>query len=237
MKSTKEMQLKSNAQVKKEAGQQLSNVNTNPTYLMRKMNKLAEGKDSDFNELSKEGLSKESVCEQYNRLQEVAKCGGYWWGSIIARKGYCITAARKVVTAEGDENGEDVKGLYVAKGGEVLTEIINGELYSLKAAASWSYTNIIASAALFLKFKEEAAAKSGNLYTWQQAQTTAKAQAKEARKEEAKKRRKAASEARKAEASRAKEVARRITELQHAVTDGRMTQEEAATNLAAMLAA
>lgn len=59
------MQLKSNCQVKKEARDTFASVNTNPTYIFRKMNKLAEGKDSDFNELAKEGtLSQEEAARQ-----------------------------------------------------------------------------------------------------------------------------------------------------------------------------
>ena len=228
MKSTKEMQLKSNNQVKKEARETFASVNTNPAYIFRKMNKLAEGKDSDFNDISKEGISKEAVCEQYNRLQEAAKCGGYWWGSVIARHGYIITGAKKV---------EIDAPLYVAKGGEVITEVINGTLYSLKAAAAWNYTNVVASAALFLKFKEEAAKESGALYSWQKVQATAKAQAMEARKAEAKKARKAASEARKAEATRTKELAMKVQALKAQVKDGTLSQEEAARQLAAIVAA
>lgn len=222
------MQLKSNAAVKKGARQLFAQVNNNPTYIFRKMNKLAEGKDVDFNELAKEGVNKEDVCEQYNRLQEVANCGGYWWGSVIARHGYIITAAKKV---------EIDAPLYVAKGGEVITEVINGTLYTLKAASSWNYTNVVASAALFLKFREEAAAKSGTLYSWQKVQATAKAQAKEARKEAYKKARKAASEARKAEAAKAKEVAKKVQDLQAQVKAGTLSNEEAATQLAAIMAA
>lgn len=244
MKSTKTMQLKSNAELKKGASQTFAVVNSTPTYLFRKMNKLAEGKDADFNEIAKEGISKEDVCEQYNRLQEAASCGGYWWGSVIARHGYIITAARKVEFAEGDENGTDVKPLYVAKGEELLTEVINGTLYTLKAASAWNYANIIASAALFMKFKEERARQCGNLYSWQQAQDTAKAQAKEARDAEAKARKearkaeaKARKEARKAEAKKAKEVAKAIQDFQVQVKAGTMSNEEAANKLAEILAA
>lgn len=233
MKSTREMQCKTNAQVKKGASQVFASVNTNPTYIFRKMNKLAEGKDVDFNEIAKEGICKEDVCEQYNRLTEAANCGGYWWGSVIARHGYIITAARKVEFAEGSDNNEDVKPLYVAKGEELITEVINGTLYTLKAASAWNYSNVVASAALFLKFKEEAAKTSGTLYTWQKVQETAKAQAKEARKEEAKKRRKAASEA-KAQAAKTAKV---LQELQSQVKAGTLTNEEAATQLAAIIAA
>jgi len=222
------MQLKSNADIKKGAKATFASVNTNPTYIFRKMNKLAEGKDVDFNDLVKEGVSKDDVCEQYNRLQEAANCGGYWWGSVIARNGYIITGAKKV---------EIDSPLYVAKGGEVLTEVINGTLYSLKAAAAWSYSNVVASAALYLKFREEAAAKSGNLYSWQTVQATAKAQAKEARKAQAKEARKAASEARKMEATRAKELAMKVQVLQAQVKAGTLSNEEAATQLAAIMAA
>ena len=207
------MQCKTNAQVRRGASQVVNSVNNTPTYIMRKLNKLATGRDSDFNDLVKEGVSKEDVCEQYNRLQEAANVGGYWWGSIIARQGYCITGARVVSFAEGDENNEDVKPLYVAKGDILITEVINGTLYTLRAASVWSYANVIASAALFLKFKEEAARKAGALYSWQKVQDTAKAQAKEARKEAAKAARKAASEARKEEARKAREVAKAVQEL------------------------
>ena len=212
-------------------------VNNSPTYIMRKLNKLAEGKDADFNELAKEGVSKEDVCEQYNRLTEAGKCGGYWWGTVIARQGYIITGARKVTFAEGDENGEDVKPLYLAKGEELITEVINGELYTLRAAASWNYSNVITSAALYLKFVEAAAKASGALYSWQTAQATAKAKAAEAKKAEAKARRKAASEAKKAEASKTKELAQKLQELKAAVAAGSMTEDEAAVKAVKLLAA
>ena len=237
MKSTKEMQLKSNAEVKKGAKEVFTSVNTNPTYLMRKMNKLAEGKDVDFNELAKEGISKEDVCEQYNRLQEAAACGGYWWGSIIARQGYLVTAVRKVEFAEGDENSEDVKPLYVAKGDILLTEVIDGTLYTLRAAATWSYSNIISSAALWLKFAEARAKAANNLYSWQKVQTEARAKAAEVKKEEAKKARKAKAEAKKAEAKKAKEIAAAIQGLQKKVASGVMTNEAAAYEVAKILAA
>ena len=45
----------SNSEIKKNAKVEVKNVNTNPTYNMRKINKLATGKDVDFNQ------------------------GGFWW--------------------------------------------------------------------------------------------------------------------------------------------------------------
>lgn len=223
------------ADLKKGAKIEATLVNTNPTYLFRKLNKIATGRDTDTKEV--EGFSRENLKELYNRLNEAFSCGGFWWGSVLARNGYIITAAREVVFAEGDENNEDVKPLYCGKGELLLTQVINGKMYTLKAASVWSFNAIIHSASLWLKFAEAAAAASGNLYTWQKAQAEAKKKASDAKKEAAKKVRKQKSEAKKEAAKRTKELAKEIAALKEAVTSGTISAEDAAAKVAELIAA
>lgn len=225
------------ADLKNGAKIEITNVNTNPTYLFRKLNKIAAGKDQDTKEV--EGFSRENLKEFAKRLTEAFNCGGFWWGSVIARNGYIVTAAREVVFAEGDENNDDddIKPLYCGKGELILTEVINGKMYTLKAASIWSYNAIIQSASLWLKFAEAAAAASGNLYTWQKAQSEAKKKASEEKKEAAKKARKAQSKARKEAAKRTKELAKELAALKASVVNGTLSAEEAAAKVAAILAA
>lgn len=230
-----------NSEIKKGANQEIQVVNTNPTYLMRKLNKIAEGKDKDTKEV--EGFSRDYLKELHSRLTEAFNCGGFWWGSIIARKGFCVTSAREVVFAEGDENNSDVKGLAVAKGDVILTEVIDGKLYSLKAASVWSYTNIISSASLCLKFAEAKAKASNNLYSWQKEQEQAKAKAKEQKQAKAKKERKAAAKAKEqakkqeqAEATKAKEQAKAIAALNAKLAAKEITKAEYTKQLIALVA-
>ena len=177
-----------NSEIKKGAKFETNVISTSPVWNMRKLNKIATGKDQDAKEV--EGFSRDYLKELYNRLDEAFNAGGFWWNSIIARQGFCVTAARPVTFAEGDENNDDVKGLYVAKGEVLLTEVIDGQLYTLKAAAVWSFANIISSASLWLKFAEARAKAANNLYSWQKAKNEAKAKAKAEKAKEAKKARK-----------------------------------------------
>ena len=93
----------------------------------------------------------------------------------MARNGYLLTSCKKVEFAEGDENEKSMQ-LHNSQG-FVWTEMINGTLYSFKAAAVWNMENIISSASMWLKFAEERAKASGNLYSWQIAAKEAKAKA------------------------------------------------------------
>lgn len=223
------------ADLKKGAKVEITNVNTNPTYLFRKLNKIASGKDQDAKEV--EGFSREHLKELAKRLTEAFNCGGFWWGSVIARNGYIVTAAREVVFAEGDENNEDVKPLYCGKGDLLLTEVINGKLYTLKAASVWSFNAVIQSASLWLKLAEAKATASGELYTWQKAQAEAKKKASEEKKEAAKKERKAKSEAKKEAAKRTKKLTEEIAALKESVTNGTLSAEAAAAKVVELMAA
>lgn len=234
-----------NNEIKKGSKQEIQVVNTNPTYLFRKLNKVASGKDTDTKEV--EGFSREYLKELFSRLTEAFNCGGFWWGSVIARQGFCVTSARVVTFAEGDENGEEVKGLAVAKGDVILSEVIQdgnekGQLYSLKAASVWSYANIITSASLMLKWAEARAKASGSLYSWQQEQETAKAKAKEQKKQEQKQARKAAAKAKKEakeqeqkEATQARKQAKAIQELKQQWAAKQITKAEYTKQLLALV--
>lgn len=207
-----------NSEIKKGSRQEIRVVNNNPVWLFRKLNKIAAGKDQDTKEV--EGFSRDYLKELFSRLTEAFNCGGFWWGSVCARQGFIITAAREVTFAEGAENNDDVKGLSVAKGEVVLTEVIDGKMYSLKAASVWNFNNIIASASLWLKFAEVRAKASNNLYSWQKEQEQAKAKQKQQKQEQAKKARKEQAKIRKeqkeqeqAEATKAKEQAKQIAAL------------------------
>lgn len=223
-----------NSEIKKGARQEIQVVNANPIWNFRKLNKIAAGKDQDTKEV--EGFSRDYLKELFSRLNEAFNCGGFWWGSVIARQGFIVTSARKVVFAEGDENNDDVKGLAVAKGDIILTEVINGELYSLKAAAVWNMTNIIASAALWLKFAEAKAKASNNLYSWQKEQEQAKAKAKEQKKEQAKKERKAKAKQEQEQANKAKEQAKQIAALNAKLQAKEITKAEYTKQLIALVA-
>lgn len=230
-----------NSEIKKGAKSELQVINCNPVWNFRKLNKIASGKDQDTKEV--EGFSREYLKELFSRLNEAFNQGGFWWGSVIARHGFIVTSARKVVFSEGDENNDDVKGLAVAKGDIILTEVINGELYSLKAAAVWNMTNIVASAALWLKFAEAKAKASNNLYSWQKEQEQAKAKAKQQKQEQAKKARKEQAKAKQqqkeqeqAEATKAKEQAKQIAALNAKYQAKEITKAEYTKQLIALVA-
>lgn len=237
----KKLALQSSSEIKKEARKEITNVVRNPLYIFRTLNKYAAGKDTIAKEV--EGYSREYVKELCDRLQEAFNQGGFWWGSVIARKGYIVTSVRKVAFAEGDEDNSDVNGLYTAKGGELLTEVINGDLYSLRAAASWNIGNVIASAGLALKFAEARAKEAGSLYTWQQEQEAARAKQKEARKQEARKARKEAQkqkeqqkEQEQKEATAARKQAQAIQDLKKQYESKQITKAEYTKQLLALVA-
>jgi len=88
MKTTKKYQVMTNTEVKKCAKAEAKAINTNPTYLMRKLNKFAQGKESDLSDLKKaQEVSVIGIAELYNRLEEAFVQGGFWWGSVMAREG------------------------------------------------------------------------------------------------------------------------------------------------------
>ena len=204
------------SEVKKGARAEVKNINTNPTYLMRKLNKFAQGKETDLNGLKKsEGLNTDFIKELYKRLDEAFGCGGFWWGSIIARQGFVITAAKKV---EIDEP------LYT-KEGRIHTEVIadgtaNGTLYSLKEGAQWSFENIIQSASLCLSFAEKRAKASGELYSWQKERKDAKAKASKKSKKTSKKTEEKGQKVVEGALFKA------VQELQKAFANGKMTKKQ-----------
>jgi len=176
MKTNKAYKVMTNNEVKKCAKAEAKAINTNPTYLMRKLNKFAQGKEADLSDLKKaQEVSVIGIAELYNRLEEAFGCGGFWWGSIIARNGYLLTSCKEVKD-DLSEGGSDFAPLSI-RDGFVWTEVIDGKLYSFKAAATWSFENIISSASMMLRFAEARAKQSGNLYTWQQARKDAKKKA------------------------------------------------------------
>ena len=234
------MTILTNSEIKKGSRQEAQVINTNPIWLFRKLNKIAAGKDQDTKEV--EGFSRDYLKELFSRLTEAFNCGGFWWGSVCARQGFIITAAREVTFAEGAENNDDVKGLAVAKGEVILTEVINGKMYSLKAASVWNMNNIIASASLWLKFAEERAKASNNLYSWQKEQEQAKAKQKQQKQEQAKKARKEQAKAKKQqkeqeqkEAAAAKEQAKQIAALNAKYQAKEMNKAEYTKQLIALV--
>ncbi len=115
-------------------------------------------------------------------------------------------------------------------------------MYTLRAASAWSFSNIINSASLWLKFAEEKAKASNNLYSWQKEQEQAKAKAKEVKKEEAKKARKAQAKAKKEqkeqeqkEAIKAKEQAQAIQELKNMWANKQINKQEYTKRLIALV--
>ena len=163
-----------NSEVKKGAKIEAKAINTNPTYLMRKLNKFATGKESDLSDLKKgQGLSVDYIKDQYKRLEEAFGCGGFWWGSVMARNGYLLTSCKEVKLEDGES---DMTPIY-SRDGFVWTEVVDGTLYTFKAAASWSLENIITSSSMMLRFAEARAKQAGQLYSWQQARKDAKSKA------------------------------------------------------------
>lgn len=162
-----------NSEVKKGAKNEAKAINTNPTYVMRKSNKICQGKDTDLKGLKSEGITTDHLKELYKRLIEAFDCGGFWWDSVFARNDYLLTSCRAI---EFDPTESDMTPVYDT-GDFVWTEMIDGKLYSLKAAAEWNMTNLITSASMMLKFAEARAKASGNLYSWQTARAEAKKKA------------------------------------------------------------
>ncbi len=176
MKTNKKYNVMTNTEVKKAAKAEAKAINTNPTYLMRKLNKFATGKEKDLSDLKKaQEVSVIGIAELYNRLEEAFGCGGFWWRSVIARNGYLLTSCKEVKD-DLSEGGSDFAPLSI-RDGFIWTEVIDGKLYSFKAAAVWSFENIISSASMMLRFAEARAKAAGQLYSWQQARKDAKAKA------------------------------------------------------------
>ncbi|MBR6141483.1 MAG: hypothetical protein IKQ37_06955 [Bacteroidaceae bacterium] len=174
MKTNKTYKVMTNNEVKKAAKAEAKAINTNPTYLMRKLNKFSQGKETDLSDLKKaQEVSVIGITELYNRLEEAFAQGGFWWGSIFARQGMLLTSCKEVKLEEGES---DMTPLY-QRDGFVWTEVVDGKLYSFKAAAVWSFENIISSASMMLRFAEARAKQSGNLFSWQQARKDAKKKA------------------------------------------------------------
>ena len=186
MKTNKTYRTMTNAEVKKAAKSEVKAINSNPTYLMRRMNKIGQGKDTDLSDLKKaQEVSVIGIVELYNRLEEAFGCGGFWWGSLMARQGMLLTSCKEVKD-DLSEGGSDFAPLY-QRDGFVWTEVIDGKLYSFKAAASWSYENIVSSASMWLRFAEARAKASGQLYSWMQARKDAKKKASKTSKKSEKK--------------------------------------------------
>lgn len=175
MKTNKNYNQMTNCEVKKAAKAEVKAINCNPTYQMRKLNKFAQGKDTDLSDLKKaHEVSVIGICELYNRLEEAFAQGGFWWGSVMARQGMLLTSCKEVKCIE---DGESDMTPLLQRDGFIWTEVVNGKLYSFKAAAEWNAVNIISSASMMLRFAEERARLSGNLYSWQIARKEAKAKA------------------------------------------------------------
>lgn len=211
-----------NSEIKKGAKIEAKAINTNPTYLMRKLNKFAEGKETDLSDLKKgQGLTVDYIKEQYKRLVEAFDCGGFWWGSVMARNGYLLTSCKEVKDDLAD-GGSDFSPLC-NRDGFVWTEVIGGTLYSFKAAASWSLENIITSSSMWLKFAEARAKASGQLYSWQQARKDAKA--------------KASKKSKTSKKSEKSALERAAAQLSKAFEKGEINAKELAKGLAALKAA
>jgi len=212
MKTNKKYNVMTNTEVKKAAKAEAKAINTNPTYLMRKLNKFATGKEKDLSDLKKaQEVSVIGIAELYNRLEEAFGCGGFWWGSVIARNGYLLTSCKEVKD-DLDEGGSDFAPLSI-RDGFIWTEVIDGKLYSFKAAAVWSFENIISSASMMLRFAEARAKASGQLYSWQQARKDAK--------------KKASKKSKTSEKSNAeKRLARAIRQLKAQFSKGEITKKE-----------
>lgn len=171
--------VKTTTQVTKGAKQETKEFLKSPSYGMRVLNRIAEGKDmKDI-----EGLSREDIHTLYTRSCEVSgQKQGFGWNTLIAREGMCVTSMRKVKLtdrlyfAEGKWHVGEGKRTY-------MCEEIDGQLYLLRTAA-WSYTAIVASTGLWVRMCEARAKASKNLYTWQQARKDSKRKAdKQARKQ------------------------------------------------------
>lgn len=91
MKTNKKFQTMTNNEVKKAAKAEAKAINTNPTYLMRKLNKFATGKETDLSDLKKaQEVSVIGIAELYNRLEEAFAQGGFWWGVCYCQRGYAL---------------------------------------------------------------------------------------------------------------------------------------------------
>ncbi len=176
MKTNKKFQTMTNSELKKVASNEVKVINTNPTYQMRKLNKFAVGKETDLSDLKKaQEVSVIGIAELYNRLEEAFGCGGFWWGSVMAREGRLLTSCKEVKDDLAD-GGSDFTSLST-RDGFCWTEFVDGKLYSFRVAAEWSAVNIINSATMMLRFAEARAKAAGQLYSWQQARKEAKSKA------------------------------------------------------------
>lgn len=138
-----------NAALKVAARQEIKVVNESPRYQLRQINKLAKGKETQ----GCEGISIESIKEQYRRITEIFGDSGYWWESVVT-----------------DGRG----GLVISMRPIKLNEIVNedrilkyrGQNYVIRVG-KWNISNIIASASIRLKQAEDMARIFESPYSWQ----------------------------------------------------------------------
>ena len=188
--------------LKKAAKVELSTIEGNPTYLMRKLNKVCQGKGKDTDLKEVEGLNIQKMKDLYNRLNDTFGCGGYWWGSIFAVNGKLVT------------NVKPVKPYAIYNNSEKLIRYC-GQLYYATFATKWTRSAIMDSAAAKLAIIESIAAAFD------------KEDQKEARKAENKEARKA----RKEKQQKANNLAAKVAELKAKVASGEITESEAAAAL------
>ena len=192
------------ASLRKGATNEIANVVTNPTYLFRKIDKVAQGKakDTDLRELGDVDLT--NLKALFGRIESTFECGGFWWGSVLAIDGRIATSLRPIkqgVRYAIDENHKVVR--YC------------GGTYYATFAKVWSFKAIIASATACLAIAEGIAA------------AFVKAEEKAANAESNKADRKA----RKEEQAKAANLAAKVAELKTKVASGELTEEQAAAAL------
>ena len=216
---TNKMQVKTNNEVKKQARQEVAEMLKSPSYGMRVLNRIAEGKETK----GIEGLSHEGVRQTYLRACEASGLRqGFGWNTLIARNGACVTSMRRVKLTDRLYFAENE--WYVEVNGRTYTcEEIDGKLYVLKTAAKWSFDAILASTHLWLRMREAEAREGKNLYTWQQARKDSKRKGKKQARKQARKQAQAQTQAHTQDA-----LAGAIEMLKKAMQEGNLTEEQIA---------
>ena len=209
-------QVKTTAQVKKGAKNENKVINSNPGYIFRHLNKVAQGRDKDAKGV--EGYSNENIKDLYSRLNAAFVEGaGFWWSSIYAFNGRPVTS----LVAVNDSTAFYLDPSFTPDADHVLIHFA-GTYYIGTLASCWSDNTVIDAAAARLGLVEKYATAIDK-----EQDKERKAKEKAERKAE----RKAKSQERKAQADKAKDFAKKAQELKKQVEAGTITEAEAAALL------
>lgn len=200
-------------QLKQGAKQEIKTVNNNPGYIMRTLNKIAQGKNKDAQAV--EGFSREALKELWTRLNSTFNAGGFWWSSLYVINGRPVVSLKAITPVGGLTTVDDLNKVEARLHDRRHTLITFAGVTYLGTLGTWSFNAVINAAAARLQIVEDYIKKFNKLMDAQEEQER-KAQERKERKEEA---------------TKAQELANKIATLKAQVAAGTITEAQAAAQL------